>query len=120
MKNYKDFAKKYIGASDIASLTVRSGSTVAALDFGQDNEYQAYIVEGDTAIPDHYHLVLDLEHWINIYDDRELAFSASADHIRVYRAGEMGCIIQLDGNADVKKFVTVDELLFKLEQAANK
>nr|DAY64150.1 MAG TPA: hypothetical protein [Caudoviricetes sp.] len=120
MKNYKDFAKMYIGESDIASLTVRSGSTVAALDFGQDNEYQAYIVDGNTAIPDHYHLVLDLKHWINIYDDRELAFSASADHIRVYRAGEMGCIIQLDGNADVKNLVTVDELLFKLEQAANK
>ena len=36
MKNYKDFTKKYIGGSDNASLTVRSGSTVSALDFGQD------------------------------------------------------------------------------------
>ena len=48
MKNYKDFTKKYIGGSDIASLTVRSGSTVSALDFGQDDEYMAYVVDGAT------------------------------------------------------------------------
>ena len=118
MKNYKDYLQTNIGYSDIASLTIRSCSIVAPLDFGSDGDYRAYVVDSDTEIPNHYQLVQNLEHWVHIFDDAELTFSAKADHIRIYRAGDFGCIIQLDGNAEVKKIVTISELMNKLEQAA--
>lgn len=118
MKNYKDYLQTNIGYSDIASLTIRSYGIVAPLDFGSDGDYRAYVVDSDTEIPNHYQLVQNLEHWVHIFDDAELTFSAKADHIRIYRAGDFGCIIQLDGNAEVEKIVTISELMNKLEQAA--
>ena len=33
--------------------------------------------------------------WLKIYDDEGLTEDYSADKIRVYRAGDFGCIIQL-------------------------
>lgn len=120
MKNYKDYLQTNIGYSDIASLTIRSCGIVAPLDFGSDGDYRAYVVDDNAEIPSHYQLVQNLEHWVHIFDDAELTFSAKADHIRIYRAGDFGCIIQLDGNAEVEKIVTISELMNKLEQATQR
>lgn len=102
MKHYKEFQKKYIGSSDIASLTIRSGNNVDMLHFDEDGEYRAYIITEPAEIGEHYNLVFEGKHWIRIYDDDELTFHAKADVIKIYRAGEFGCIIQLLGNTKPK------------------
>lgn len=104
MKNYRDFEKKYIGSSDIASLTFRAGNDVFPVNFGSDGSYDAYIVRGEAEIGEHYTLVHESKFiWLHIFDDSELTFKDSCynaksedryDTIRVYRAGEFGCIIQ--------------------------
>lgn len=95
MKNYKDFEKVFIGDSDIASLTLRSPMEATVLNFGEDNSYKAYIVEGNAEIGEHYDKVYECNNWLKIYDDDGLSAEFDADYIAVYRAGEMGCIIQL-------------------------
>lgn len=95
MKTYKDFEKKNIGESDIASLTVRSGMNVGVLNFGKDGAYQAYLVKGEAEIGEHYNLTFEGKRWIRIYDDFGKSFEADADIIRIYQAGDFGCIIQL-------------------------
>ena len=76
MKSYKEYEKKYIGMSDIANLILAgssdNGLKLAVLHFGMDNDYYAYIVDADAEIGEF-----------------------NANKISVYRAGEMGCIIQL-------------------------
>lgn len=101
MKNYKDFEKKSIGSSDIASLTVRSGMKVAPLNFGEDGAYSAYIVTEDAEIGSHYKLTFEGMGWITIFDDTRMTFEARADEIKIYQAGEFGCIIQLIGNVRI-------------------
>lgn len=103
MKSYKEFKQEFIGDSDIATL-IMVGPTVSEntnkylttepLPFGEDASYKAYMVEGKAEIGSHYHLVAEFKHWLKIYDDEELTLNIRADHIKVYRAGEMGCIIQ--------------------------
>lgn len=100
MKSYKDFSKWYIGISDVATLIMagfkeREGFVVKPLPFGQDDNYHAYIVKGEAEIGKHYEKVEEFTGWLKIYDDTELAQTFEADKIIVYRAGEMGCIIQL-------------------------
>lgn len=75
---YKDFEKEYIGSSD---LPVERG--------------KSYIVNGDCEIGEHYRFEAEFYTWLNIYDDDELVKEFKADIIRVYRAGNHGCIIQL-------------------------
>lgn len=101
MKNYKDFEKEYIGSSDIASLILvgigenEIGLDLKELHFGGDGSYKAYIVDQkDVEIGSHYQKVAEFTHWLKIYDDIELVKRFRADHIIVYRAKEMGCIIQ--------------------------
>lgn len=98
-KSYKDFEKEYIGSSDIASLILaghsRWGLKLHDLHFGIDDSYQAYIVNGECEIGEHYRFEAEFYTWLNIYDDDELVKEFRADIIRVYRAGEHGCIIQL-------------------------
>ncbi len=100
MKNYKDFNKIYIGVSDIACLTMTgfrkgTGATTQLLCFMEDGGYSAYhVTEKDVSIGKHYELVAEFNSWLKIYDDMELAKSFKADVIRVYRAGDWGCIIQ--------------------------
>ena len=78
MKSYKEYEKKYIGMSDIANLILAgssdNGLKLAVLHFGMDNDYYAYIVDADASF---------------------LTQEFNANKISVYRAGEMGCIIQL-------------------------
>lgn len=96
MKNYKCFSKEYIGESDRAELTMcdPDGAKVG-LHFGQDDAYMAYVVDGQAVIGSHYTLEATFKGGIKIYDDRGLAFEREAETVKVYRAGQMGCIIQL-------------------------
>ena len=103
MKNYKDFEKMYIGASDGACLTISNcdkegNSREEMLYFGEDGEYSAYITYGDVEIGDHYKLMHEFHGVITIFDDVDAIFTAKADTIKVYQAGEFGCIIHLEGN----------------------
>ena len=101
MKTYKEFEKQYIGSSDCANLILAGyvegkGLDLKELHFGQDGAYSAYIVEGDDVeIGSHYSKVAEFTSWMKIYDDEELIKTFHADSIIVYRAAEMGCIIQL-------------------------
>lgn len=103
MKNYKDFGKTYIGASDYASLILvgcgdgtEMGLRLHELHFGGDGGYNACIIdEEDVEIGKHYKKVFTAYHWMKIYDDTGLAKEYKADVIEVYRAGGFGCIIKL-------------------------
>ena len=93
--NYKEYPKMFIGATDIASLTLRFPDQARMLHFGEDGEQHAYVVDESAEIADHYKLIHAGRHWIRVYDDTGLSFEADADSILVYRAGERGCVIQL-------------------------
>ena len=106
MKSYKEYEKKYIGMSDIANLILAgssdNGLKLAVLHFGMDNDYYAYIVDADAEIGELYTKVAEFKtkktkkkNKIRIYDDSFLTQEFNANKISVYRAGEMGCIIQL-------------------------
>lgn len=99
-KSYKSRLPEFIGASDIASLTVRAGEFIGALDFGEDGSYSAYIVEdAANAIPNYYACIFEgVANWLTIYDDNGKSFSKSFDNlknIKIYRAGDFGCVIQI-------------------------
>lgn len=98
MKNYKDFEKEHIGVSEYAALILvgcgEDGLLLKELHFGEDGCYHAYIVDGEAEIGDHYSLIAEFEYWLKIYDDFELVRTFRAEKIKVYRAAEMGCIIQ--------------------------
>ena len=100
MKNYKEFFKQYIGFSDIAALVMVGykddiGATTELLRFGKDSSYYAYVCEGEVEIGTHYELVQEFNCWLKIYDDTELVKEFNGRTIRVYRAGEEGCIINV-------------------------
>lgn len=99
--NYKQYGKEFIGASDGASLILAGGGgelgglNLKELCFGGDGVYDAYIVDKDAEIGNHYYPVALFTHFLKIYDDDSLARTFKAKYIKVYRAAEMGCIIQL-------------------------
>lgn len=106
--NYKNYEKRYIGSSDFAALTLTgmrptdepgdcTGLKTFALHFGGDGSYDAYICDGDAEIGAHYTLEATFVGWLRIYDDDGLIRKFYADVIKIYRAGECGCIIQLFG-----------------------
>lgn len=99
MKSYKEYPRVGIGSSDIAALImVGCGKTELKTDilkFGEDGRYLAYIVDENANIGPHYELVAEYTHWIKIYDDDGLTYDNYAELIRVWRAGDCGCIIQL-------------------------
>ena len=104
MKTYKDFEKKYIGSSDIASLVMvgcREGEGVKTelLRFCEDGCYNAYIVfqtdKDEINIENHYKKVATFNHWLKIYDDDGKTFYKHAKEFNIYRAGQYGCIIQI-------------------------
>lgn len=96
MKNYKDYFKLFIGASDISCLTVRACGDVGTIEFGEDGAYYARLVDGDTEIPAHYARVFETgEPWLWIYDDNgRVASLTNKNGFAIYRAGDFGCIIQ--------------------------
>lgn len=100
MKTYKNFEKQYIGSSDIASLILAGyqegkGFVTIPLHFGQDGSYSAYIIEGKAEIGSHYEKQIEFDSWLKVYDDEELVKKFKGKKIIVYRAAEMGCIIQI-------------------------
>jgi hypothetical protein len=101
MKNYKYYDKECIGGSDIAALVLVGfnkevdGLKIEPLHFGGDGIYNAYVVDADAEIGDHYKEVASFNSWLKIYDDEELTKIFESDNITVYRAAEMGCIIKL-------------------------
>jgi len=101
MKSYKNYEKHFIGGSDIASLSLvgleESGRLKHAfLNFGMDGSYSAYIVDKDAEIGGHYKLRDTFYGWLRIYDDEELVVEYHGKEIKIYRAGEMGCIVQIN------------------------
>ncbi|MBR3361143.1 MAG: hypothetical protein IKG39_07375 [Lachnospiraceae bacterium] len=99
MKDYHEYKKKDIGASDIAALVVvgwtQEGVNAKMLNFGEDGSYSAYIVDEAAEIPESYELVMEFESWVKIYDDSDLMFAASGRNIRIFRRGMQGCIIRI-------------------------
>lgn len=99
MKSYKDYEKQFIGESDIASLVMvgfgENEVESKMLHFGGDYAFFAYIVDGDAEIGEHYEKVATFTHWFKLYDDTGRTKSFTGREINVYRAGEMGCIIQV-------------------------
>ena len=73
-EKYKDFYKYCTlsaGVSDIAALVYRTGSPkeIGEIAFGEDGDYKAHLIAGDTEVPSHYNLVLDTcSSWLWIYD----------------------------------------------------
>lgn len=125
MTNYKAYGKTYIGSSDIASLTI----STCGLDefnetnaktwglfnlnfgaFGDDGSYYAYVVNDAAEIGANYREVVRGRNWVRIYDDNGMTFYAHAREIVVYRAGEMGCIIQLLSDPEIIAEVSMGTL----------
>lgn len=103
-KNYKDYKKIYIGESERAELTLRFfNSEKKAIDcqglhFGCDGAFEAYIImDADAAIPGYYQLVFEsTSPWLDIIDDIGLScYFSNLENIKIYRAGNYGCIIVL-------------------------
>ena len=106
MKSYKEYEKITIGSSDIAQLILRfSCQPPIELNFGGDDEYEAYIVNADAEIGAHYHEVARGKYWAWIYSDEgrtlRIDTAGNAGEIVVYRAGDYGCIIQIIGGGTV-------------------
>ncbi len=97
MKNYKEFDKTMIGSSDSARLRFVTNKESFFVKFQEDNSYSAYVVDGETEIPAHYKLVksCDYKGWLKIYDDNQMSYTNVFNKLNVYRAGQMGIIIQV-------------------------
>lgn len=93
MKTYRDFPKINLGYSDIAALVLRGCDNFAEVRFGGDGSYSAYYVTEEAKIGEHYTEVFSCTTWLWIYDDEQRVAGIYAPKIKVYRAGEMGCII---------------------------
>lgn len=100
-EKYKDFYKYCTlgaGMSDIAALIYRTSNPkeIGEIPFGEDGDYKAHLIAGDTEVPSHYNLVLDTgSSWLWIYDDdgKVLDLENPAG-FQIYRAGERGLIIR--------------------------
>lgn len=95
MKDYHEYSKKFIGSSDIASLIYRSWNGVGLIEFGEDGQYSAYIVDGDAEIGEHYQKVAMATVWLDIYDDESRTIRFRGSKINIYRSGCFGIIIQV-------------------------
>lgn len=104
-KYYEEYPypKEFIGASDIAALILvgikkeksEYGLHTQILDFGIDGGYSAYIVDKDAVIGSRYSLVGEFTNWLKIYDDTSFVYLFEGREIKVYRAGDADCIIQI-------------------------
>jgi len=97
MKSYNEFDKVYIGGSDGACLILASYQKLQDLYFGEDNDYKAWFVDEVIELPHHYKKEFECDNWVKIYDDVERVIEINAEHIKIYRAGEMGCLIYAPG-----------------------
>lgn len=114
MKAYKEYEKRIIGESDIATLILvgvekENGLKLSTLNFGEEGVYKAYIVDENAIIGNHYTKIATFNKWVRIYDDFGLTYKIHAEEVNVFRAGEFGCIIQTIRNNKAQKFVIFDE-----------
>lgn len=97
--NYKEYEKINLGYSDIAALVCvgcnEEGAKTELLKFGEDGNFNAYIVDESAEIGAHYSLITTFNYWLRIYDDCGRVYSVTAKEIKIYRAGLRGCIIQV-------------------------
>lgn len=101
MKNYKEFRHVSLGDSDIATLIAVGGGhnpetgfiESKAISFGEDANYEAYLVMEPAEIGAHYKKVFECDSWLKIYDDYDRTLYIHGKHIEIYRAGMMGIII---------------------------
>lgn len=118
-----------LGGSDIAALTLtgitQDGITASVLHFGGDGAYEAWLVDDAATIPAHYSLVKEFSYeasfydgtttrlnaWLKIYDDSGLTAVIEGKKIGVYRAGDFGCLICVDGGHVEEYQDTVWELI---------
>lgn len=103
-KDHHYCPKVNLGGSDIAALIVvgcgKEKLNVAAIDYGGDGSYSAYLCGKETKIPDYYTKVFECDHWLKIYDDNSLVFNSDRNgrifhHFVIYRAADYGTIIQM-------------------------
>lgn len=97
---YNEYPIVDLGYSDIATLILvgmtKKGLKTIPLSFGSDGTYNAYLVnnkEGNVEIGEHYKEIFEFHCWLKVYDDDSLTFECIGDNIKVYRAGDFGCII---------------------------
>lgn len=107
-KTYKDFEKRYIGSSDIATIIAvgfdtdgKDGACIktGAIHFGSDGGYSAYYVDDASAeIGAHYEKVFECSNWLKVYDDNGLTLRVDEPGatISIYQAGNFGCIIRVE------------------------
>lgn len=112
IKKYKDFGTKhYVGFSDIATLSLigcklaeertsvyGEGLKCKFIAFGEDGDYDCYIISDHIEVPLHYAKVETFASWVRIVDDQEVMYTLDSNYIDVYRAGERGFLIQLRSN----------------------
>ena len=103
MKQRHDYPAVKIGDSETGRLVMVArygygGSESRPLYFGEDGSYRAYLVDDECEIPTYYSRVASYigPGNLSIYDDHGVRrFEKAFDqHIRVYRSGSFGCIIQ--------------------------
>lgn len=114
MTNYKGFEKRYIGGSDYARILVRTckyGNSYE-IQFGQDDEYDAYIVPENCEIGNHYEKVAEVNsgNWFDFFDDNEkkLSVRGNFENIEIYRAGQLGCIVRIMNGAETLENITIE------------
>lgn len=98
-KNYYQYSEIEIGKSKNSNLVLvgmtEQGLKSELLQFGEDGEYTAYVIDDDFEIPSHFQLVHSFKKWMRVYDDDRSTFELlNASEINVYRYGDLGCIIQ--------------------------
>ena len=97
MFNYKK-EKIYLGDSDGAEVIVCTPHDLQRLHFGEDGSYSAYITHNAKEnIPAYYDLEFTVKGpWLRIYDDTEKTATLAGARFNFYRAGEFGCIIDIE------------------------
>lgn len=89
----------HLGASDIAALTLIGPAngrlTSHVLNMGLDEHYRAWIVDETIQVPSHYNFECEFKSYMWVFDDDEKTQEFQSEKIKVYRAGEMGILIQL-------------------------
>ena len=64
--HYKEYPKMSIGESDTASLTVRYPYSSKAIHFEGEGKYEAYVVDENAEIDEHYKLIHSGRYWVRI------------------------------------------------------
>lgn len=100
MKHYKDFAKRFLGGTDIATIKVMTNWENYDIATGADSSYWAYWIDGEAEIGDHYYLLKEIKRvtWLVVADEETINILEKYDNwktLKIYRAGEHGYIFQL-------------------------